>query len=69
MGLGQVCTALSMLTFFINPDRIDTRLQLVVTLFLALVAIQVRDFPIPGPLIPAHLNVFRAAWDIVFPCS
>eukprot|EP00884_Botryococcus_braunii_P000775 jgi/Botrbrau1/10699/Bobra.357_1s0003.1 len=35
-----VCTALSFLTFFVQSDKIDTRLQLVVTLFLALVALQ-----------------------------
>jgi hypothetical protein len=40
----QICTAISFVTFFISPEKIDTRLQIVVTLFLTLVAIQVGPF-------------------------
>jgi len=32
-----VCTSVSILTFFVEPDKLDTRLQIVITLFLALV--------------------------------
>lgn len=35
-----VCTLISMITFFVDPDRIDTRLQICITLFLSLIAIQ-----------------------------
>lgn len=35
-----VCTLISFLVLFIDPDRIDTRLQICITLFLALVAVQ-----------------------------
>eukprot|EP00884_Botryococcus_braunii_P000773 jgi/Botrbrau1/10697/Bobra.357_1s0001.1 len=43
-----VCTMLSFLTFFVQPDKFHTRLQLVVTLFLSLVAIEfVMDNELP----------------------
>jgi hypothetical protein len=35
-----VCTLISFLVLFVDPDRIDTRLQICITLFLALVAVQ-----------------------------
>lgn len=35
-----VCTLIAFLVLFIDPDRIDTRLQICITLFLALVAVQ-----------------------------
>lgn len=35
-----VCTCISLLTFFVEPDKLDTRLQIIKTLFLSLVAIQ-----------------------------
>ena len=35
-----VCTCISLLTFFVEPEKLDTRLQINITLFLSLVAIQ-----------------------------
>ena len=35
-----VCTCISLLTFFVEPEKLDTRLQIIITLFLSLVAIQ-----------------------------
>eukprot|EP00884_Botryococcus_braunii_P017545 jgi/Botrbrau1/4474/Bobra.0220s0008.1 len=58
-----VCTSLSFLTFFIQPEQIDTRLQLVVTLFLALVAIQFvveQELPRASYVIPTRQLVIAS---------
>ena len=36
----NLSTCISLLTFFVEPDKLDTRLQIIITLFLSLVAIQ-----------------------------